>query len=172
MDEITEIDANGVISIFDPWGRSYITLLVDDSYKTISDDVGDGILKLTSEPIKLQSLELPPKRGKETKQHRLLKANAAKLLKDLGEEKIQFEGFDNSDVYGNTLRIRIECGHTDGMRYFRSLWTVKEFWVLQYPYDSELSQLYKFKINYKKMIEKYPKGKKLLSKDKINTFIE
>ena len=171
MVEITEIDANGMISIFDPWGRNYLTPLVDDSYETISLDVKKGIISLTSEPIELQILERPPKRGSETNQHRLLKANAAKLLEDLGEENIEFESFDNSDVYGFTKRIRIECGHTDGVRYFRSLWTVKEFWVLQYPYGNEPSQLYKFKIDYNRLIEEYPEGKHLVSKDRLNQFL-
>jgi hypothetical protein len=37
------------------------------------------------------------------------------------------------DVYGEDLGIRVECGHTAGVRLIRSFWIAKEFWVLQFP---------------------------------------
>lgn len=78
---------------------------------------------------------------------RLLKANATKLLRELGETEVSFEGFDFSDVFGETLKIRVECGPTDGVRVERSLGYISEFWVLPYS-NYETVELYKFMINY------------------------
>lgn len=169
--KMSDLDAEELCNIFSPFGRMHLTHILDNSYESIAEDIRKGVINLSCEAVIIVNLILPSKRGSETKSHRKLKANAAKILRDLGETEIKYEGFDFSDVYGETLKIRVECGHTDGIRFFRSLWTVKEFWVLRYPEEKMISKLYKFKINYDRMIEEYPEGWELLPKEKLNQFL-
>ena len=134
MTQILSIETIELCDLFSPRGRNFLTLIFDKSYEMIASDIEKGVISLFKESIDIKQLEIPKKRGSETSHHRLLKANAAKLLTDLGEDTIEFEGVDFSDVFGEKLKIRVECGQTDGVRLYRSLWTAKEFWLLPYPY--------------------------------------
>ncbi len=134
-------------SIFNPRANFY-KRISDKSYQWIAEAVKMGLLTLSKSSVKIDYLlPLAPQHGSESTQHSLLKANAEKLLRDLGETEISFEGFDFSDVFGETLKIRVECGQTDGVRVERSLGYISEFWVLPYS-NFEIVELYKFKINY------------------------
>jgi hypothetical protein len=124
---IEKVEKENIFSIFIPFGGSSLTFLFDKSYENICKDIENETLTLYESKVQLIDLPLPKPVGRETDLHLLLKANTVKLLEDLGGRNIVLEGEDNSDVICIDLKIRVECGHTDGIRLYRSIWLVKEF---------------------------------------------
>jgi len=147
-----------VWNIFDPLIYDMVEKMYDDTHYVISELVNQGILSLEMEradhPIDLEFA--PPKR--DTIEHQILKGLGAHLLKELGETKVRFE-YKRCDVYGHDLKIRIECGHTRGVRLLDSLFGPynqdNEFWVLPYGRIQSLGNcnLFKFKFNPNKAQE-------------------
>jgi hypothetical protein len=81
MMKINNLEPREICDIFSPAGRNFMTLYFDKSYEMISEDINKGIITLILEIVKIEELDLPIKRGRESKLHRLLKANAKKLLR-------------------------------------------------------------------------------------------
>lgn len=141
-----------VWNIFDPLIYDLVEKIHDDTHYVISELINEGILSLEMERVDhLIDLEFaPPKR--DTVEHQILKGLGAHLLKELGETKVSFE-YKRCDVYGHDLKIRIECGHTRGVRLLDSLLNLddddNEFWVLQHGRVQSLgnNNLFKFKFN-------------------------
>lgn len=172
MTILKDIDAQAVCEIFMPFGGIDIALLTDRTYEDIVEDINNGILTLEVEDIRILDLELPPKQGRET-DHRQLKANAGKLLSEMGEDKVTYERRDYFiDVFGESLKIRVECGNTYGKRLYDTLWMTKEFWVLQYPYEKGISHLYKFNINHRRLIEVCPEVKDGVDEETLSQFLD
>ena len=173
MTILKDIDARAVCEIFMPFGGIRMALLLDRTYEDIVEDINNGILALEVEDIRIFDLELPPKRGRETDIHRQLKANAGKLLSEMGEDKVTYEKKDfSSDVFGETLKIRVECDSTNGKRLYDTLWMTREFWVLQYPYEKGISHLYIFKINHRRLIEVCPEVKDRVDEETLSQFLD
>ena len=161
---------NDIRSIFSP-RANLLVRVTDKSYALIAIDVNKGVLSLEKESMEIEELPLPPKRGRENDAHRLLRANAARALGEMGESAISYEGLDNSDVFAETLMIRVECGHTDGVSLYQTLWHVSEFWVVQFPKD-RVSEVYKFKIDHKRILELQPEVRENMPKAIIDKWIK
>ena len=72
-------------NIFNPRG-GFRKRVTDKSYQWIAEAVENGLLTLSKSRVKIDYLlPLAPQHGAETTQHRLLKANAERLLRELGE---------------------------------------------------------------------------------------
>jgi hypothetical protein len=54
---------------------------------------------------------------------------------------------------------------------YRSIWLVKEFWVLQYPDQNNVSTLSRFIINYDKIKEIYANDLKIIPKNIQEEFL-
>ena len=169
MTILKDIDAQAVYEIFMP----VKSIVRDRTYEDIVEDINNGILTLKVIDIRILDLELPPKHGNESDYHRLLKANAGKLLSEMGEDKVTYEKkIFSSDVFGESLKIRVECDSTYGKRLYDTLWMTKEFWVLQYPYEKGISHLYKFIINHRRLIEVFPEIKDRVTEDILSPFLD
>lgn len=143
-----------ICNIFDPIYFGRIERMYDDSYFIIAELVNLDILFLNEESVNITDYEPAPPKG-DRYQHQLLKGLGEKLLQNMGETNVEFE-YKNYDVYGHDLKIRIECGHTKGVRLFDLLpipyeSNISEFWVLRYHYVGIKNNLFKFKPNLNKL---------------------
>ena len=161
---------NDIRSIFSP-RANLLVRATDKSYELIAIDVRKGVLTLEKESMGIEELPLPEKQGRENEGHRLLRANAARALGEMGESGISHGGLDDSDVFGKTLMIRVECGHTDGVSLYQTLWHVSEFWVVQFPKD-QVSDVYKFKIDHRRILELQPEIRANMPKAIIDKWID
>lgn len=78
-------------------------------------------------------------------EHLMLKYNAFTILKQITGHEPLIE-WGRMDVYSPIAKIRVECGYTNPSRLCREFLhpLVKEFWVLRYPDNDNISELHKF----------------------------
>ena len=112
------------------------------------------ILFFKEESVNITDYKPAPQK-RDTYKHQLLKGLGAKILENMGETNVEFE-YKRYDVFGHDLKIRIECGHTKGVRLFDLLPlpyedAMSEFWVLRYHYINLKNNLFKFKPNLNKL---------------------
>jgi len=138
------------------------SLQLEEACQEVADHVNMGSLIFAREEPTIPDIELAPKSYNESNDHRHLKAVGAYLLRQRGETEIQYESLE-FDVYGATMKIRVECGETPVYRLLGSFFSVppsslREFWTIPYPYMGEPIKVYKFILNPDYKPPKYDSG--------------